>query len=55
MVRGQYIRSTSTNGSLGAGSQLASRSVPGESAWTYSVSEPSGLVFSPGSIGELIR
>ena len=30
---------------FGAGSQFASRSLPGDSFWKYSVSEPSGLYF----------
>src|SRR5262249_26229999 len=33
---GQYIRSVRMNGPLGAGSQLASLSVPGDSFWKYS-------------------
>src|SRR5882757_5480182 len=40
---------------FGAGSQLASLSAPGDLFWMYSVNEPSGFFFMPGSIGELIR
>src|SRR5262245_18588912 len=39
------MRSISTNLPLGAGSQFASLSLPGDSFWTYSVSEPSALYF----------
>src|SRR5271166_718377 len=41
---GQYKRITSANFPLGAGSQFASLSLPGESAWTYKSKEPSGFV-----------
>src|SRR5262249_46326369 len=40
---GQYIRSVRLNGPFGAGSQLASLSLPGDSFWKYSVREPSEL------------
>src|SRR5262249_58618403 len=42
---GQYIRSVRRNGPFGAGSQLASLSLPGDSFWKYSVREPSSLNF----------
>src|SRR5262249_9608451 len=42
---GQYIRSVRRNGPFGAGSQLASLSLPGGSFWKYSVREPSALYF----------
>src|SRR5580704_7163844 len=40
---GQYSRSIGMNLALGAGSQLASFAFPGESAWRYRSTEPSGL------------
>jgi len=43
---GQYIRSIRMNRSAGAGSQLASRSLPGDSCCTSMSSEPSALCFS---------
>src|SRR6516164_8220709 len=52
---GQKRRKNIRNGPLGAGSQLDSLSLPGESCWMYSVRPPSASRFIPGSIGELIR
>src|SRR5262245_35192010 len=40
---GQYMRIIGMNSPLGAGSQLASLSLPGDSFWKYSVSDPSAL------------
>jgi hypothetical protein len=40
---GQYILGISTNAPLGAGSQWASLSLPGDSFWTYNVNEPSSV------------
>src|SRR5262245_60377913 len=37
------MRSIGMKSPLGAGSQLASLSLPGDSFWKYSVSDPSGL------------
>src|SRR5262245_9137831 len=37
------MRIIGMNSPLGAGSQLASLSLPGDSFWKYSVSDPSGL------------
>src|SRR5215467_11087772 len=42
---GQYMRSIRTNLPSGAGSQLASISLPGESRWMRMSSEPSLLNF----------
>src|SRR5262245_6510026 len=42
---GQYSRIISTNFSFGAGSQLASLSLPGDSFWINRSSEPSALYF----------
>src|SRR6185503_13930819 len=39
---GQYTRMVMLNSPAAAGSQLASLSLPGESFWTYTSSEPSG-------------
>src|SRR6516162_8280138 len=52
---GQKRRKNITNGPLGAGSQLDSLSLPGESCWMYSVRPPSASRFKSASIGELIR
>ena len=41
---GQYRRIMGTNLAFGAGSQLASFALPGESAWRYRSTEPSALV-----------
>ena len=41
---GQYSRSMGMNLAFGAGSQLASLALPGESAWRYRSTEPSALV-----------
>src|SRR5262252_1996107 len=41
---GQYRRSIGINFALGAGSQFASLSFPGDSACRYKSTEPSGLV-----------
>src|SRR3954449_12435628 len=41
---GQYMRSIGMKSPRGAGSQLLSLSAPGDSAWKYSVVDPSGLV-----------
>ena len=41
---GQYSRSMGMNLAFGAGSQLASFALPGESAWRYRSTEPSALV-----------
>src|SRR5580704_5724921 len=41
---GQYSRIIGTNLALGAGSQLASFALPGESAWRYRSTEPSALL-----------
>src|SRR5262249_48379 len=41
--RGQYIRIISRHSPVGAGSQLACLSFPGDSFWKYRVSDPSGL------------
>ena len=41
---GQYRRSIGINCAFGAGSQLASLALPGESACRYKSTEPSGLV-----------
>ena len=43
--RGQYRRSIRMNWSWGAGSQLDSLSLPGDSFWRYRSSEPSALYF----------
>src|SRR5262249_33986305 len=43
---GQYRRSISTNLPFGAGSQLDSLSLPGDSFCRYSVTEPSSFSFS---------
>src|SRR5271157_1362740 len=43
---GQYKRMTKTNLPFGAGSQLASFALPGDSAWRYISTEPSGLVMN---------
>src|SRR4029077_8865693 len=40
---GQYMRNIGMNSPVGAGSQLFSLSLPGDSFWKYSVSEPSAL------------
>ena len=40
---GQYIRSIGRNAPLGAGNQFASLSLPGDSFWKYSVTDPSAL------------
>ena len=40
---GQYIRSIRMKSPFGAGSQLFSLSLPGDSFWNISVSEPSAL------------
>src|SRR6266849_6735982 len=42
---GQYKHSIRMNLSLGAGNQLASLSLPGDSFWMYRSSEPSSLYF----------
>ncbi len=42
---GQYSRNIRMNGAFGAGSQLASFALPGESAWTYISTEPSVFIF----------
>jgi len=42
---GQYIRIVRMKSPFGEGSQLASLSLPGDSFWKYSVSEPSELNF----------
>ncbi len=42
---GQYMRSIRRKSPFGAGSQFASMSLPGDSFWKYSVSEPSALYF----------
>ena len=42
-------------GPFGAGSQLASLSLPGDSFWMISVSPPSASFLNCGSIGELTR
>src|SRR6516165_1088699 len=52
---GQKRRKNIRNGPLGAGSQLDSLSLPGESCWMYSVTPPSASRFKSGSIGELMR
>src|SRR5580704_6120144 len=41
---GQYRRSMGMNLAFGAGSQLASFALPGESPWRYRSTEPSALV-----------
>src|SRR5258705_7483263 len=43
---GQYMRRVTLNDPSGAGSQFDSFCVPGESCWTYTSSDPSGLYFS---------
>jgi hypothetical protein len=40
---GQYIRMVRMKSPLGAGSQFASLSLPGDSFWKYRVNEPSAL------------
>lgn len=42
---GQYMRSMRMNCSLGAGSQLDSFSLPGNSFWMYRSTEPLALGF----------
>jgi hypothetical protein len=42
---GQYMRIMAMKLPFGAGSQFGSRSLPGDSFWKYSVSEPSELYF----------
>src|SRR5271157_5276373 len=46
VVVGQYKRMTKTNLPFGAGSQLASFALPGDSACRYMSTEPSGLVMN---------
>jgi hypothetical protein len=43
---GQYMRNIGIKSPVGAGSQLASLSLPGDSFWKYNVREPSELYLS---------
>src|ERR1700733_5116685 len=55
LVFGQYRRKYIRNGPCGAGSQLASLSLPGLSLWISNVRPPSASRLNCGIIGELSR